>query len=284
MTSKALAFIEQNKDRPFFLYLPNPLPHVSLQPKQEYVEPYLEIFEEEGPYLGNKGYAAHETPRAAYAGMITQLDAEVGMVMDKLKELGLDDNTLVMFSSDNGATFDVGGVETKFFNSSGGLRGHKTDVYEGGIRIPMLARWPGKIEAGTSTDHPSAQYDVLATISDLLDIEVAEPNDGISFLPTLRGDAAAQEKHEFMYWEFPERGGHVALTKGDWKIVRQRVRNNRDKPWELYNLKEDQAEKNNVADQHPEIVKELAELAESAHWHPQTREWEFVDPKFETKE
>ncbi len=282
MTSKALQFLADNKDKPFFLYYANPLPHASLQPKQEYVEPYLDQFEEKGPHLGN-GYAPHATPRAAYAGMISQLDAEVGMLMDKLKELGLDENTLIMFSSDNGPTFNVAGVDTEFFNSAGDLRGRKGDVYEGGIRVPTLARWPGKIAPGSVTDHRSAQYDFLPTVADLLNVELPEPVDGISYLPTLLGKDG-QKNHDYMYWEFPERGGKQAVTRMPWKIVKTNMRKNPDAAWELYNLESDPGEKSNVAHQHPDIVKELDALAREAHWHPQTKEWEFVDPKFETDE
>jgi len=283
MTSKALAFIDQHKSEPFFLYFASPLPHVSLQPKQEFLDMYKGKFEEQ-PYNGRKGYAAHDTPRAAYAAMISMLDDQVGQIMSKIKELGLDENTIIMFSSDNGPTFDVGGVDTEFFNSAAGLRGKKGELYEGGMREPMLARWPGKIAAGSTTDHRSAQYDVLPTIAELIDVKLREPIDGISFLPTLVGHNDHQEKHESMYWEFPERGGQQAVIKGDWKIVKTDMRAHPDAKWQLYNLVSDEQEKNDVAAKHPEIVKELDAIAKEAHWHPATREFEFVDPKFDPKE
>ncbi len=283
MTSKALQFITDNQTKPFFLYYPTPLPHVSLQPKQEFLEPYLKDFPDDAPYLGNKGYAPHPHPRAAYAAMITQMDAELGALMDKVKELGLDDNTIIMFSSDNGPTFASEIVDTAYFNSAAGLRGNKADLFEGGIREPMLARWPGKIKAGSVTDHRSAQYDVLPTIAELVDAPVAKPMDGISFLPTLMGKAAEQKTHDFMYWEFPERGGFQAVTKGPWKIIKTQMRANPDAKWQLYNLESDPNEKHDVAAANPEIVKELDALAKESHWHPIAQEFEFVDPKFEAK-
>lgn len=278
ITSKAVSFIDNHKDGPFFLYFATPLPHVSLQPKAEFLEPYLKEIKEDGPYLGNKGYAAHPHPRAAYAAMITMMDAQLGAVMDKVKELGLDENTIIMFSSDNGPTFDVGGVDTDFFNSSGGLRGRKASVYEGGIREPMIARWPGKIKPGSTTDLLSAQYDVLPTLCEILGVTPEKPVDGISFLPTLLGKTADQKTHKWFYWEFPERGGQQAVRNGEWKAVKQNMRKHPDTKWELYNLKDDPAESNNIAAQHPEVINEIDAIAKEAHWHPIVTDWEFVDP------
>lgn len=297
ITSKALTFLEANRDKPFFLYFSTPLPHVSLQPKKEFLEPYLKEFADgtpgalspqagpdtDPPFLANAGptYAPHPHPRAAYAAMISMMDHDLGLLMAKVKELGLDENTIIMFSSDNGPTFDVGGVDTRFFDSAAGRRGSKASVYEGGIIEPMIARWPGQIKAGSVTELMSAQYDVLPTLCDLVDIPMEKPVDGISFLPTLLGKGQ-QKTHDYFYWEFPERGGQQALTKGDWKIVKQKMRNKPHAAWELYNLKTDPAEQNDLAAAHPDRVKELAELAREAHWHPAVHEWEFVDPKFTT--
>lgn len=281
MSTRALSFIEKNKDRPFFLYFATPLPHNSQQPKPEYLEPYLKELTEDKPYLGEKRYAPHEHPRAAYAAMISMVDADLGRIMAKLQELGLDENTLVIFSSDNGPSSDIGGVDGKFFNSSGGLRGHKGSLYEGGIREPMIARWPGHIAPGTTTDLPSAQYDVMATFCDLTGVSGPELNDGISFLPTLLGKADAQKRHKYLYWEFPGKGGSQAVSKENWKIVRRKVNGDPNTAWELYDLKSDPLEKNNVAAEHPGLVKEMAGYAEEAHWTPVYREWEFIDPKRE---
>jgi len=284
ITSKTLAFIAEHKTEPFFLYYTPTLPHLALQPKQEFLEKYLGKFPDDKPYDGSQGYAPHDHPRAAYAALISMLDADVGKIMASLREHGLDDNTIVMFSSDNGPTTDIGGVDTNFFNSSAGLRGRKRDLYEGGIRMPMLARWPCHIAAGTSTDHVSAQYDVLPTIADLLDLELEPPYDGISFLPTLLGKPAEQKQHDYLYWELNEKGGSVAVTRWPWKAVRTDVVENRNAPWQLYNLESDPEEKSDVAGQHPDIIKELDAAAKEAHWHPTNREFEFIDPKFEFKE
>lgn len=283
MTTKALEFIAKNQDKPFFLYYASPIPHLSLQPKQEFLEPYLEIIEEDPAYVGKEHprYTPHKTPRAAYAAMVSMLDADVGLIMDKVKELGLEDNTLIMFCSDNGATFDTGGADLKYFKSNGNLRGGKAQLWEGGIREPMLARWPGRIKSGTVTDHPSATYDVLATIAELVDVKIDGVHDGISFLPTLLDKSAEQKKHDFLYWEYPARGGQIALQRGPWKIIRRGVRENRDAPWQLYNLETDESESNNVADQHPELVKEMAEIARQQHWHPIVQDWEFINPMFD---
>jgi len=254
---------------------------VSLQPEKKFLEPYLKEFPNDIPYFGDKGYAPHPARHAAYAAMITMMDAQLGAVMDKLKELGLDENTIIVFSSDNGPTFDVGGVDTKFFDSSAGLRGRKSSVYEGGIREPMIARWPGKIKPGTTSDLMSAQYDVMPTLCELTGTTASQPLDGISFLPTLLGNDDAQKKHDAFYWEFPEHGGQQAVTKGDWKIVKQNMRKDANAQWELYNLADDPKEANNLAAAHPDKVKELARIAEDSHWHPIVQEWEFVDPVLE---
>ena len=203
MAGKTFEFIKKNKDKPFFLYLPYTGPHVSLQAPDEAVKEYIGKFEEQ-PYRGEKGYASTLYPKATYAAMITYMDKQVGRIMTLLKELGLDENTIVMFSSDNGATFDAGGVDTEFFNSVAGLRGRKQDLYEGGIRVPFIARWPGKIPAGKVTDHISVQFDMMATLAELIGAK-APPNDGISFLPILLGNDKHQKKHSYLYFEFPEK-------------------------------------------------------------------------------
>ena len=205
MTEKALAFIDRNKQKPFFLYLPYTLPHMSLQAPDEYVKKYIGQFAEK-PYYGQLGYAATKYPLSTYAAMITYLDDQVGIIMEKIKRLGLDNNTIILFSSDNGATFN-GGVDTKFFNSVAGLRGLKMDVYEGGIHEPFIARWPGKIKAGTISHLVSAQYDLLATLAELTGQTIPVKTDGISFLPELLGKSSQQKKHDYLYFEYPEKGG-----------------------------------------------------------------------------
>ena len=197
--------------------------------------------------------------------MITSLDQHVGRVMAALEDLGLEENTLVLFTSDNGTThpsggdpvFGVGGVDAAFFESTAGLRGFKGSVYEGGLRVPLIARWPGHIEAGAVTDQATYFPDLFATLSELIDVEVPAHVDGISILPTLTGMGAQAERNA-MLWIFPEYGGQVALRFGDWKLVRQNLmrRNREPGPWELYDIPNDIAEEHDVAEQHPELIEQ----------------------------
>ena len=278
MAEKTLSFIRQNKNKPFFLYLPYTGPHVSLQAPDEAVKEYIGKFDEK-PYYGERGYAATLYPKSTYAAMITYMDKQIGRVMALLKELGLEENTIVMFSSDNGATFDVGGTDIEFFNSTGGLRGRKQDLYEGGIREPFIARWPGKIAANKVSNHVSVQYDFMATLADIVGIK-APPNDGISFLPTLLGRDKQQQQHTYLYFEFPEKGGQVAIRIGDWKGVKSGMKKNRNAPWELYNLRTDEKETTDVASQHPDLVVRFEEILKKEHQQSHIQEWEFVNPKF----
>jgi arylsulfatase A-like enzyme len=224
------------------------------------------------------GYVPTKYPRATYAAMITYLDKQVGRIIETLKKYQIDENTLIMFSSDNGATFDVGGVDTQFFNSVAGLRGRKQDLYEGGIREPMLARWPGKIKPGQTTDHPSVQFDVMATLADLTGAKIPVKTDGISFLPTLLGKT--QAKHPFLYFEFPEKSGQVAVRIGQFKGVKSNMKKNKLAPWELYDLSKDPYEQNDIAQTNPELIKKMDEIAKKQHRPSHVKEWEFVDPKF----
>jgi arylsulfatase A len=255
MAEEALLFIEQNKKNPFFLYLPFTVPHVSIQVPEDSLKEYEGAFPET-PYLGDKGYTPHPTPRAGYAAMITRMDREIGRILDLLEKLGLSENTVVMFSSDNGPTFN-GGTDSAFFQSAGPLRGLKTMLYEGGIRVPMIARWPGKIKPGSQTDHISAFWDVLPTLIDIVGSDPPEDVDGISFLPTLLGEREKQKKHEHLYWEY---NGRQAVRMGPWKAYRLGV----EEPIELYNLEEDIGEKKDLASDHPEIVAKIEEIMQTA--------------------
>lgn len=256
MTREALTFIRENRNRSFFLYLAYPIPHVALQVPDESLSGY--DFEET-PYLGQRGYLPHPRPRAAYAGMITRMDSYIGRVMELLRELDLDGSTLVMFSSDNGPTF-AGGVDHEFFDSAGPLRGLKTEVYEGGIRVPMIARWPGHIEDGSTTDLVSAFWDVLPTVAEVAGFDPPVGIDGISFLPTLLG-ASGQRRHDSLYWEFHGRwGGAQAVRAGRWKGVRLGGHDDPDAPLELYDLVADIGERVDVAGRHPEIVARMLDI------------------------
>ncbi|UCC72635.1 MAG: arylsulfatase [Gemmatimonadota bacterium] len=251
MMEEALSFIQRNRDRPFFLYLPFPVPHVALQVPDESVVEYEGAFPET-PYRGERGYLPHRTPRAAYAAMITRMDREIGRIIALLEQLGLDDSTLVLFTSDNGPTFN-GGTDSEFFSSAGPLRGLKTELYEGGIRVPLIARWPRHIEGGTIADHVSAFWDFLPTFAELARAEIPVQVDGLSLLPTLLGRPDDQQRHEYLYWEYQ---GRQAVRLGDWKGYRARV----DGAIELYDLGTDVAEQHNVADEHPEVVGRIAEI------------------------
>jgi arylsulfatase A len=273
ITEKALAFINENKSRPFFLYMPYTIPHVSLQAPMDYVKQYIGLFNEK-PYYGQQGYSSTKYPLSTYAAMITYLDAQVGIIMQRIKELGLDDNTLIMFSSDNGPSFN-GGVDVKFFNSVAGLRGLKMDVYEGGIRMPFIARWPGKIKAKSVSDLISVQYDLMATLADITG-QQAPPNDGVSYLPTLTGNNKQQKNREYIYFEYPEKGGQVAIRMGNWKGVRTNVRKNKNAPWQLYNLATDINETRDIASEHPEIIQRFKAIQKQEHHPAVLKEWEFL--------
>ena len=269
MIEEALGFIRENRDGPFFLYFPSTIPHLALHIPDEELEPYLGKWEET-PYLRDteKGYTPHQTPRAAYAAMISRLDRDVGRIMQELKSLGLDGNTMVMFSSDNGTTHLRQEVDYEFFESVGPLRGFKSSLYEGGIRVPMIARWPGKIEASTISEHLSAFWDVMPTMAEVAGVKPPQETDGISFLATLLGKPGTQQKHDFLYWEFAGHGGLQAVRMGDWKAVRQDLLNedsSQPLKTELYNLASDIGETTDVASQYPGVVRQMEAVMESEH-------------------
>ncbi len=254
----AMEFIQAHKDEPFFLYMPFAIPHLSIQVPESSLEEYKDVIPEED--YEHRGYLEHPYPRAGYAAMISHLDRDVGAIMDLVKTLGLDDNTLVMFSSDNGPTFNrLGGSDSDFFESAGPFKGLKGSLYEGGIRVPLVARWPGKIEAGQESSHLSAFWDIMPTLADVTGTTAPAGIDGISLAPTLLGNDS-QQAHELLYWEFPGYGGQQAIRMGDWKAVRQQVLK-KDNPdplkIELYNLANDIGETTDVADQHPEVVEQF---------------------------
>ena len=280
MTEKALAFINSNRNKPFFLYFPTTIPHVSLQVPEKYVDMYKGKFNER-PYYGQQGYVATKYPLSTYAGMITFLDDQVGLIVKELKRLGLDDNTIIMFSSDNGTSFN-GGVSAQFFNSVAGLRGLKMDVFEGGIREPFIAKWSGKIKAGTTSNFISAQFDMMATFADITHQQV-DNTDGISLLPALLGHPEDEKKREYIYFEYPENGGQLAIRLGNWKGVKVGQRHHKENKWMIFNLAQDPYEKNNLIEQHPELVEKFDAIVKKEHQNSHIRDWEFVNPKFDTK-
>jgi len=263
---KALAFIEENRNNPFFLYIPSQIPHASLEVPDEYLAYYLDengesIFAEE--HLPQGHYVDQPQPKAHYAAMVTYLDYQVGDIMDNLNELGIAENTLVIVTSDNGS-YSEGGYHYSMLDSNAPFRGGKRDLYEGGIRVPTIAWWPGTVEAGSVSDHISGFQDMMPTFSELAGIDPPENIDGISMVPTLIGQGIQQE-HEYLYWEFHEQGGKQAIRKGDWKAVRLNVRENRNSPIELYNLADDPGEVNDIAADHPEIIEEMERIFKEAH-------------------
>ena len=252
--SEALAFLDRNRRRPFFLYLALTIPHANNESKPDGME-----VPSYGPYA-NRDWP---NPQKGHAAMITRMDRDIGRLFDRLKALGLDEKTLVLFSSDNGPHKE-GGADPAFFDSSGGLRGIKRDLYEGGIRVPLIARWPGRIAAGSGSDHVSAFWDLLPTCCELAGVPTPKETDGISFLPTLLGQPQRQRQHPYLYWEFHEQGKKRAVRMGHWKGVRLNVAKDPQGPIELYNLAEDPGERNNVASRYPEVVARIATILASA--------------------
>jgi arylsulfatase len=266
MFSEMIQFIDQNKEKPFFFYWASPIPHVALQAPQRWVDYYMEKFGDEPPYLGEKGYFPHPAPHAAYAAMVSYLDERIGELVEFLKKEGLYENTLIVFSSDNGPTYN-GGTDSPWFNSGGPFTSErgwgKGFLHEGGIRVPMIASWPGKIDPGSFSDHISAFWDLLPTFCEVAGAEIPEQVDGISFLPELLG-SNDQEKHPYLYWEFPESGGQQAVRMGPWKAIRKEIRKG-NLELELYNLDEDIQEQHNVASDFPELIVELKEIMRKEH-------------------
>ena len=262
---KALSFIDENKNNSFFLFYASPLPHLPLQAPKENVKKYREFIDDDTPYLGDKAYFPNRYPKATYATMITYLDNQVGELIEKLKEIDQYENTLIIFSSDNGPTY-LGGVDFNYFRSSkpfsNGYGKTKGFLYEGGIRVPMIASWPNKIKPGSSSDHISSFYDILPTLCDVAEINVTHKTDGISFKNTLIN--SKQKPHDFLYWEFPSYNGQQAVRMGKWKGIRKNIFDGNMKI-ELYNLEEDIKEENDLSKQHPDIIKEIENIMLQEH-------------------
>ncbi|MCA1760620.1 MAG: sulfatase-like hydrolase/transferase, partial [Bacteroidales bacterium] len=270
MQTELIQFIKDNKDGPFFMYYANPIPHVPLQAPKRWVDYYVKKFGDEEPYTGDRGYFPHRYPRAAYAAMVSYFDEQVGEIVATLKELGLYENTVIMFTSDNGPSFN-GGTDSPWFDSAHPFKSEqgwgKANLTEGGIRIPMIAQWPGKIKPGTKTELLSAHIDVLPTLCEIVGTEPEGNIDGISFLPTLLGEENPK-KHEFLYWEFPASGGQQAVRMGKWKGLRKNIFKD-DLHIQLYNLEEDIQEQNDVSAQHPEIVQKIETIFTHEHTPPE---------------
>lgn len=262
---KAVEWIDRQHENPFFCFLPVTIPHAAMHVPEKYAAPFREKFPEfenkVGRYGNNKPFA--KNPAAQFAGMMTALDVGIGRVLKSLKKHQIDQNTIVLLSSDNGPHKE-GGHMPNYFNSNGGLRGFKRDLYEGGIRCPLLVRWPGKVEAGSTSNHISAHWDLFPTFCELAGTNPPEGLDGISFLPTLLGKE--QEKHEHLYWEFYEGGGKRAVRIGKWKAVQNQVnRKGKDAPIEIYDLESDRAETSDLAAQNSELIARIQKIFERSH-------------------
>ena len=268
----ALEFMDRNSEKPFFLFYPTIIPHAELFAKEEYMNLFRGKFIPEKSYTGvdsgptfRKGpYGSQPESHAAFAALIKQLDDYVGELLDKLEELGIANNTLVIFASDNGPHLE-GGADPDFFDSNGKLKGYKRDMYEGGIRTPMIAAWPGRIESGTTTGHISAFWDIMPTFAEIAGAEIPDGIDGISFLPTLIGKNLLQKQHRYLYWEFHEQGGKMAVRMGNWKAVKRDVDKVPQGAIELYDLMTDIGETTDVAEANPDIVKKMGEIMNEAH-------------------
>jgi arylsulfatase A len=267
MIAEAEKFIAANASRPFFLYLPFIEPHVAMHPPRESVEKFPAEWDSE-VYRGANGYLPHPRPRAGYAAMINDLDSYVGRVLAALDRAGVTDRTLVIFTSDNGAThegragprFHVGGADPKFFNSTAGLRGYKGSIYEGGIRVPMIARLPGRIAAGAVNETPGYFADWFPTLCDAAGLEKPAGLDGESLWPLLTGEQKTLESRKPMIWVFPEYQGQVAVRLGDFKLVRQGLKTKTPGAWEVYDLSKDSAEAHDLAVSHPELILQAEEI------------------------
>jgi len=271
LVKAALNFIDKNSDKPFFLYYPSPLPHVSLQAPKRWVDYYHQKFGDEKPYLGGS-YFPCRYPRATYAAMITTLDEQVGEIVKALKAKGVYENTIIMFCSDNGPASNDVGVDGNFFNSGGPFKAEygwgKGFVHEGGIREPFIVSWPGKIKAGATSDMISATIDVMPTLCDLLHTDVPKDIDGISILPELSGKKQEQQ-HAYLYFEFPEYGGQQAIRVGNWKGVILNIKRANNTTIQLFDLSTDIQEQHDVAKEHPEIVTKMQAIMRKEHHTPE---------------
>jgi len=278
---QARRFVRDNRDKPFFLYAPTTVPHLALQVPDDSLAEYLGKFDDP-PYTGGKGYLPHFKPRAAYAAMVTRMDKEIGALMKTIADLGLDENTIFVFTSDNGPLHGrhegLAGTDATFFNSSGGLRDGKGTLFEGGFRVPGIVRWKGKVAPGQVSERVTGFEDWMPTLLELTGAKDTAPRDidGISFAPTLLGQKQAERP--FLYREFPGYGGQQCIRIGDWKGLRQNLRPVAakkaaakanpaapDLSLKLYNLRDDPKETTDVAAKHPEIVAKMLDLMRAQH-------------------
>ena len=264
IAQEMLGFIRASSDKPFFCYYALNIPHANNEGGvEERIGRDGMRVPDHGPFK-DKPWPSQEK---GFARMMQYIDQDMGSIFALLEELGIDEHTIVMFSSDNGP-HQEGGHEMEYFDSNGPLRGMKRDLYEGGVRVPFIARWPGKIPAGKTSDHVSGFQDVFPTALELAGAKQTGTTDGLSMVPTLLGRPEEQDKHPYLYWEFYERGGRIAVVDGDWKAVRYDVQENPDAPIQLYDLSTDLGETNDVASAHPERVQHMSKMMKDAHEDP----------------
>lgn len=264
---QGMEWIAGHADQPFFAYMAYTLPHAELNlPHDEVYDYYVDKIgaaNDKAYTLG--GYHDSDHPLASFAAMVERLDSYVGDIMDLIEQKGIADNTIIIFTSDNGPHRE-GGANPDFFDSYGPLRGVKRDLYEGGIRVPMIASWRGHIDRGTTTDQKVAFWDMMPTFAQLIGSDAKFATDGISIAPSLTGKGR-QKQHPYFYWEFHEMGGRQAVRMGDWKGVRLKVGDPDKTVFELYNLSDDLHEDHNVADQYPKISRKIQQIMDTAHTH-----------------
>lgn len=268
--NQAIKFMVDNKDKPFFLYYPSIIPHAELKVPEKLLAKHRGKYEPEkkyrgcdsGPHYKVGGYGSQKECHATFAAMIDLLDQQVGEIVAKVKELGIEKNTLIIFTSDNGPHLE-GGADPDYFDSNGVLKGYKRDLYEGGVRVPMIASWPQHIKKGSESDHISAFWDIYPTVADMLNIKTNKSIDGISILPTLTGKKR-QKNHKYLYWEFNRLGGRSAVRMGKWKFVSYNTSKPQKQTFELYNLDVDPGEKNNVYDKYPKIIKKINKIVKKS--------------------
>lgn len=264
---QTIRFIEQNRSNPFFLWWTTPMPHVPLQAPQELIDYYVAKFGDEKPHTGGSYYPCRY-PHATYAAMVTYIDRQVGQIIDKLKQEGVYENTIIVFTSDNGPTLNTGGQDSPWFDSARPFKSEpgwgKTSLHEGGIRVPTIISWAGKIKPDTKNDMTCGFQDWMPTLLEFAGAKKLIPTnaDGISLRPMLT-DKGKQIQHDFMYWEFPETEGLMAVRQGDWKLIVKNIK--KDPTYYLFNLAQDPREQTNLVTKHPEIVAQLKALARDSH-------------------
>lgn len=277
-------YLDRQDDRPFCIFWESPIPHVPLQAPKDWIDYYVDKFGEESPYLGDKGYFPSRYPRATYAAMVSYLDENIGKVIKKLEDKGMLDNTIIIFTSDNGPSY-AGGTDSEWFKSAGPFNSTygwtKGFLKEGGIRVPLIISWPGKIQPGSITDHICAAQDLYPTLCEVAGIKAGASIDGISFKPVLTGESM-QPEHPYLYWEFPEYGGQQAVRKGNLKAYLGDIHNGNTNI-EVFDLETDIREEHNIADQHPAFVAEVKSIFNKEHIISDNTKWQYKSIDYASK-